>query len=209
MSKIFNILRVWLIQSIASFVNFREFIKLRLIIYSQNGYLGRGIISHGEYINILGKVYIKKGVRIECYPKFYGNSYEPELQIGDGVYIGYNVTVLVADKLVIKKDTILASNVTITTENHGMNPNSDTPYHAQKLIIGSVVIGRGCWIGQNAIILPNVHIGDKVIIGANAVVSRNVPDYCIAAGNPAKIIKRFDFDHNEWRKTDKEGAFID
>ncbi len=58
---------------------------------------------------------------------------------------------------------------------------------------GDTVVGNDVWIGQNATILPGVHIGDGAVVGANSVVGGNIEPYCIVAGNPATIIrKRFD-----------------
>ena len=181
-------------------INKKETLKFQLKIISKNGLVGGGIIRHGEYVDVKGKVHIKKGFRIECYPSFYESNYTPNFVIEDGVFIGFNFTALVADMLSIGSDTILASNVTLTTENHGMDPNSPIPYHAQKLTSGPISIGKGCWIGQNVIVLPNVRIGDKCIIAAQSVVNRDIPDYCIAAGCPAKIIKRYDFAECKWKR---------
>ena len=79
---------------------------------------------------------------------------------------------------------------------------------------GDTIIGNDVWIGQNVTILPGVHIGDGAIIGANSVVSKDVPAYHIACGNPCKIIrKRFDdelIDHLEkiqWWNWDEEKIF--
>ena len=63
-----------------------------------------------------------------------------------------------------------------------------------------VVIGNGVWIGQRSIILPGVTIGEHSIIGANSVVTHDIPAYCIAAGQPAKIMKKWDFDNLTWVK---------
>ena len=69
----------------------------------------------------------------------------------------------------------------------------EPPTMADLPLKGDTIIGNDVWIGQNAVILPGVHIGDGAIIGANSVVGRNVEPYTIAAGNPAKLLrKRFD-----------------
>lgn len=62
----------------------------------------------------------------------------------------------------------------------------------------SVYIGDGTWIGTNVVIVGNVKIGKHCVIGANSVVTKDIPDYCIVAGVPCKIIKRYDFDVNKW-----------
>jgi lipopolysaccharide O-acetyltransferase len=98
----------------------------------------------------------------------------------------------------IGNSVLIASNVLISSENHGMNPESDIPYMDQDLIARDVVIKDGAWIGQNVCILPGVTIGEKSIIGAGSIVTKSIPDYCIAAGNPAKVIKKYDFSSHKW-----------
>ena len=56
----------------------------------------------------------------------------------------------------------------------------------------------GAWIGNNVVILPGVRIGRKAVVGAGSVVSRSIPDYCIAVGNPARVVKRFDSISSRW-----------
>lgn len=80
--------------------------------------------------------------------------------------------------------TQIAPNVGIISANHDLHDNR---LHADK---GPIAIGRYCWIGMGAIILPGVQLGEYTIVGAGAVVSRSFPDgYCVVAGNPAKIVK--------------------
>ena len=98
----------------------------------------------------------------------------------------------------------MASNVLISSENHGINPESDIPYMDQDLIVGDVVIKDGVWIGQNVCILPGVTIGEKAIVGAGSVVTKSIPDYCIAVGNPARVIKKYNFEKHKWESEDKD-----
>lgn len=63
---------------------------------------------------------------------------------------------------------------------------------------GGIIIDSGSWIGANSIILPGVRIGKNSVIGANSIVSSDIPDYCVAVGIPAKVIKRFDIIKKEW-----------
>lgn len=62
----------------------------------------------------------------------------------------------------------------------------------------SVFIGDGSWIGTNVVVVGNVHIGKHCVIGANSVVTKNIPDYSIAVGVPAKVVKKYDFIENKW-----------
>ena len=101
-------------------------------------------------------------------------------------------------RITIGDDVLFASNVLVTNENHGMNPESNEPYMNQALNSKDVKIGDGCWIGEKVIILPGVSIGEKCIIGAGSVVTKSVPNYSIVVGNPAKIIKKYNFNIKRW-----------
>lgn len=111
------------------------------------------------------------------------------------------------DKLIIGKFCQIAAGVEFVMNgaNHQMNAVSTFPFytlegwdmnppaHSDLPLKGDTVIGNDVWIGQNAVILPGVHIGDGAIIGANCVVGSDVPSYTIVVGNPVKVLrKRFD-----------------
>lgn len=111
------------------------------------------------------------------------------------------------DRLLIGKFCQIAAGVEFIMNgaNHQMNAVSTFPFYTLEgwdmdppalsdlPLKGNTVIGNDVWIGQNAVILPGVHIGDGAIIGANSVVGNDVESYTIVAGNPARILrKRFD-----------------
>jgi acetyltransferase-like isoleucine patch superfamily enzyme len=66
--------------------------------------------------------------------------------------------------------------------------------------IAPVFIGRHTWLGQNVVVLPGVAIGQHCIIGANSVVNSSIPDYSVAVGAPARVIKRYNRDTNQWER---------
>ena len=103
-------------------------------------------------------------------------------------------------EVTIKQDTLIASYVAIIGENHGMDPEIGVKYGKQPLIKLNVEIGNNCWIGEKVVILPNVKIGDWCIIGACSVVNKSIPPYSIAVGNPAKVIKRYNFETHNWER---------
>lgn len=121
------------------------------------------------------------------------------VQIDDGCYIGYNFSLLAKEKVHIEEKVLIASNVLITSENHGMDPECEMHYMDQRLEGKEVRIGAGTWIGEKVCILPGVNIGQRCIIGAGSIVTRNIPDYCIAAGNPARVVKTYDFNLHKWK----------
>ena len=63
---------------------------------------------------------------------------------------------------------------------------------------GKVVIGEGTWLGTNVVVVGNVRVGKHCVIGANSVVTKDIPDYSVAAGIPCRVIKRYDFEKEEW-----------
>ena len=139
----------------------------------------------------------------------------PNIVVGDFTYIAdsefeSHVTHLYewnCDRLIIGKFCQIASGVEFVMNgaNHQMNAISTFPFYTLEgwdmeppetsdlPLKGDTIIGNDVWIGQNAVILPGVHIGDGAIIGADSVVGSNVDPYTIVIGNPArKLRKRFD-----------------
>lgn len=149
-----------------------------------------GHISIGENTVILGDS------RLQIFNALTGG--KAKIAIGSNCYFGFHLSVLAGGSINIGNDVLIASNVLITSENHGMNPESKIPYMSQKLECADVSIGDGSWIGEKVSILPGVRIGKRCIVGANSVVTKSVPDYSIAAGSPARIIKRWNFEAHEW-----------
>lgn len=155
------------------------------------------IISNPQKIAIGSHVKILDNARLSIYTE---DTNGIVVQIDDGCYIGYNFSILAKDKIHIEKSVLIAANVLITSENHGMDPESSEYYMDQPLSGGPVVIGEGTWIGEKVCILPGVTIGKKCVIGAGSIVTKSIPDYCIAGGNPARILKKYDFEQHTWKR---------
>lgn len=111
-----------------------------------------------------------------------------KLVIGNNVGIAANVFISMRGKIEIGDDTIFGPNVAIHAENHNFD-DLDVPIRLQGATRKGVKIGRDCWIGSGVIILDGVTIGDGCIIAAGAVVNKDIPDYSIVGGVPAKVIK--------------------
>lgn len=126
----------------------------------------------------------------------------PHIIIGDNCYFGSYNSFLAGGNITIGNGVLMASNILITSENHSTNPESNEYYMDQPLICADVTIDEGCWIGEKVCILPGVHIGKKSIIGAGSVVTKSIPDYSIAVGNPAKVIKLYNMETHKWVKVD-------
>lgn len=124
-----------------------------------------------------------------------------KLIIGDNCSFGPNLHFSVGgpDALTIGHDVTVSGNVLIANLNHDyqqLNVHSLEQAHLFK----TTSIGDYCFIGFGAVILPGTHLGTQVIVGANSVVHGDFPDYCVIAGNPARIIKKYDPATKKWDK---------
>lgn len=132
--------------------------------------------------------------------EFLGEKYTPKIEIGDGTWIGKNCSIAAIHGVTIGKEVLFAGHVHITDHSHGYEL-PDVQISKQKLISkGPVVIGDQCWLGFNCEILSGVHIGRHSVVAARAVVTKDVPDYCIVAGNPAKVIKQYNPETRTWER---------
>lgn len=128
------------------------------------------------------------------------------LQIGEGSSIGRFNHFYATRRVVLGAHVLTANGVYISDNLHGYQ-DVTTPILRQPIRQnGMVEIGDGSWIGHNACIL-GVRIGRHCVVGANAVVTRDLPDYSVAVGAPAIIIRRYDPDTGAWRATQPDGSF--
>lgn len=188
-----------IVRNIAKIVYSYFFNGISIIRFSEYGkgnFIGKGLQTHSpQGIHIKNNVRLGRMCRLSCYTV---KDSIGKITIEDNCYIGDNFSALSADNLVIKKNTLIASYVSIIAENHGNDPEHNRGYGFQELIGKPVIIDEHCWIGEKVIILPGVSIGKWCIIGSGAVVTKSIPDYSIAVGNPAKVIKQFDFVSHKW-----------
>jgi len=120
--------------------------------------------------------------------------------IGDRTIIGLGNTVI--GPVNIGNDVMFAQNIVISAMNHGYEDISIPP-SKQKDIIKLITIEDEVWIGANCVITIGVTIGKHSIVGAGSVVTKDIPPYCIAVGNPARVIKKYNSETAAWEKVDK------
>lgn len=107
------------------------------------------------------------------------------LKIGSHVFINSNLLAMSRGGITIEDNVQIAGNVSLLSNNHDL-------YDRDVLLCKPIVIRKGAWIGANAVILAGVEVGKHAVVGAGAVVTKDVPDYAVVAGNPAKVIKTLD-----------------
>ncbi len=156
-------------------------------------------------IHIGSKVYVNDLGWLACEPLTGDDN--AKLLIGNGTYIGRFCHIYATSKIEIGTKVLMADKVYIADNLHSYEniqiPVIDQPIRQTK----QVVIGDGAWLGENVCII-GASVGKNSVIGSNSVVTRDIPDHCVALGAPAIIVKRYNFESNGWQKTDKEGNFI-
>lgn len=163
------------------------------------GYLGKKSIVY-KPIEIVGhrSIYIENDVYIAQYAWLMGSgNKERNLYIKAGTTIGHYAHIVARRSIVIEENVLIADHVFISDCTHRYE-DIERPIKKQKVrIIKDVCVGEGSWIGENVCIC-GASIGRHSVIGANSVVTRDIPDYCVAVGSPANVVRRYDFGNNEW-----------
>ena len=113
--------------------------------------------------------------------------YGSHIEVGKNFFANYNCTIIDVAKVKIGDNCQMAPNVAIYTAGHPIYPdtrNSAFEYGKE------VTIGDNVWLGGNSVVCPGVHIGDNVVIGAGSVVTKDIPDWSIATGNPCRVLRK-------------------
>jgi acetyltransferase-like isoleucine patch superfamily enzyme len=118
-----------------------------------------------------------------------------DLVIGNRARIGMGSTII--GPVQISDDVHIAQNVLITGLQHNYQ-NVNLTINKQGVSTDPVTIGDGVLIGANVVILPGVSIGKNSFVAAGSIVTRSVPAFSLCAGNPARVVKQYDFEKNEW-----------
>lgn len=128
--------------------------------------------------------------------------------VGD-VLIGSRTRIGISNVIIgpvqVGNDVMLAPNVVVSALNHGYE-DVHTPISAQPVVTKAIVIEDEVWIGANSVITAGVTIGRHAVVAAGSVVTKNVPAYSVVAGNPARIVKEFDFDEGAWVRAANESS---
>ena len=175
----------------------RPIYRMRFGAFGRHVSIRRPLCLRGmQYMHVSDRVIIKDHGWIEANPL--GDSCL--LSIGPGTSIGYFCHIYAARRIEIGADVLMGSGVYIADCTHEYQDVS-LPIIAQGARVAAPVsIGDDSWIGQHAAIL-GARVGRHCVVGANSVVTSDVPDYCVVAGTPARIIKRYDPETRKWNNT--------
>jgi acetyltransferase-like isoleucine patch superfamily enzyme len=129
-----------------------------------------------------------------------GDTDSPKLVIKSHTGIGMGSHISAAKHVLLEEYVLLGRNVYISDHAHAFE-EIDLPIMKQGINrIAPVVVGRETWLGQNVVVLPGVTIGRHCVIGANSVVNSSIPDYCVAVGAPARVVRQFNRNSGHWEK---------
>lgn len=160
--------------------------------------------ANEKYISIGDNVDVGAFCRLTVATEFGGHKVKSDngvrLRIGDNVSIGSNSFLSANNNVEIGNNVIMSAYVFVTDHDHGFG-DIEKNLDKQPLSEGGFVkIGDNVFLGVKSSILKNVTIGKRAVVAANAVVTKDVPAFSIVAGNPARIVKKYDFEKKEWTK---------
>ncbi len=171
--------------------------------YGKDVYIERGVvINRPRFVHLGDYVRIKRNTSINVHPAD-RTTQRGILQVGNHVIISEGCIISACNRIVIEENVGISPYCMII-DNSRKPGDVVRPSKEQKVELGYVHIGADSWIAYNACILPNVTIGKHCIIGALSVVNSDIPDYSVAVGSPAKVVKRYDFESKKWVKVGAE-----
>jgi acetyltransferase-like isoleucine patch superfamily enzyme len=176
-----------LVWKVARRLSSAGFVWRRFWLWAQGIEFGRNLlvepgvrIDNAGQVEIGNDVWLGRGVYVNVWPN-------ARLKIEDNTYVGRGTVILVHGSVRIGAHGMIAPYGYITDVNHGMARGR--PMRGQPLTSSPIDIGPDVWFGAGCSVLPGVHIGQGCIVGARAVVARDLPDYVVAVGVPARVIK--------------------
>ncbi len=158
--------------------------------FGSNSILQRPVrISGASRISIGAKVFIGAGGWLNALGD--ENSDSPAIKIGNGTSMSGACVISAVKMVMLEENVLLARNVYISDHIHKY-AQAGTPVMAQGVEkVQPVTICQGAWLGQNVVVCPGVTIGRGAVVGANSVVNSDIPDYSLAVGSPARVVKKF------------------
>jgi acetyltransferase-like isoleucine patch superfamily enzyme len=122
---------------------------------------------------------------------------EPRICIGEYTNIGRFVHIVALKNVEIEKNVLIADKVYISDNLHSYEDVNTSIIQQRVIFKNEVVIGENSWIGENVSII-GAKVGKHCVIGANSVVTKDIPDYSVAIGSPAQVVKVYSFEHKKW-----------
>ena len=135
---------------------------------------------------LLKKMFAEIGEGCYIEPPLHTNMGGHHVHFGSNIYANFGLTLVDDTHIYVGDNTMFGPHVTVATAGHPIDPQLREKGLQFNM---PVTIGRNCWIGAGAIIMPGVTIGDNVVIGAGSVVTKDIPDNVVAVGNPCRVLR--------------------
>lgn len=176
----------------------RPFYHRRFGLFGKRSVLIKPLMIDGaRQIYIHDEVIIKHGGWLAAVPLTGASTCQ--LRIGKGAVIGNFNHIYATRSIIIEDEVLTADKVYISDCAHGYEEVNTAILKQNIVQLKDVVIGRGAWLGENVCVI-GASVGRGSVIGANSVVTHDIPDYCVAVGAPAKVIKRYNHTTKQWEK---------
>ena len=156
-------------------------------------------LEQQKRIEMLREMFAEFGDGCYIEPPLHANWGGHHVHFGKNVYANFNLTLVDDTHIYVGDNTLFGPNVVIATAGHPILPELREQAYQYN---AAVHIGKNCWIGAGAIIVPGITIGNNVVVGAGSVVTKDLPDNVVAVGNPCRVLREIS-DH------DKEYFFKD
>lgn len=151
-------------------------------------------LDYVKTVSLADDVYVAEGGWIMG-----GTCSDITLKINKGTTIGHYSHIIAIHSVTIEEDVLVADKVFISDCTHSYEDVTKPVISQQIKELNPVVIGEGSWLGENVCVC-GAKVGKHCVIGANSVVTSDIPDYSVAVGSPARVVKKYDFDLAEWTK---------
>lgn len=161
------------------------------------------VVRGREFIDFGERLTMGVGCRFDCFSEKKG---EKKLLFGKDIQINDYVHMVAMDKIEIGDNVLMASHIFISDNSHGsykcnlQDSDPMVPPTEREYVTAPIKIGNNVWIGEGVCIMPGVSIGEGSVIGAHSIVSKSIPEFSIAVGTPAKVIKKYNFNTSHWEK---------
>jgi acetyltransferase-like isoleucine patch superfamily enzyme len=171
------------------------------ICLGEETYVRRPMICNEPHRLAIGsRCTIGPGLKVQTLDHWFEQRFDPKVEIGEDTYIGGNCELVSACGIRIGKGCTLSDNIYINDAAHGLDPRDGLMPDRPLVTKGIIQIGDGSFLGRGVTVLPGVTLGMNCVVGSGSVVTRSAPEYCMLAGNPARIVARFDLDTGQWKR---------
>jgi acetyltransferase-like isoleucine patch superfamily enzyme len=195
-------------------MNMYKFLKQVILpvyeIFNRPPLFGLAKMGENSYVLMPRKIEVRSFIEIGCNTIIHANSsisaiaqyqhekFTPNIKIGNDVYIGEYLHMACFDNIFIDDGCVLSDHVYITDTFHGFDPTKGPILNQNLTSKGGIEIGKSSFIGYRSCIMSGVKLGKHCVVGANSVVTKSFPDYSMIAGSPARLIKTFSFEKQDW-----------